>query len=262
MMMKNLERIADNIYALSTPYKDIFTTVYIIKTANGALVFDTATYDCDVDGAILPALRELGIGENDLKYIFISHHHADHSGGLGRLLSYYPQVTVVSKSEALAEKFEEYTFLLPADGETLLDVLSVVSVTGHTRDAAALYDTRTKTLISGDCLQLYGVFGSGLWGANISFVTEYAAAIEKLRRMDIAAILTAHEYYPCGRMYFDKKTIDWALDACLAPFETIKELIKAAPDADDEQICRMYHARANLPKLAPRVVREYRKCLS
>ena len=259
--MKNLEQITEHIYALSTPYKDIFTTVYIVKTANGVLIFDTASYDCDVDDAILPALRELGVDECDLKYIFISHNHSDHAGGLGKLLTYYPHATVVSKSAALAEKFEGYTVLSPTEGETLLGVLSVVSIIGHTKDAAALYDSRTKTLISGDCLQLYGIFGSGLWGANISFVPEYAAAIEKLRRMDITAILTAHEYHPCGRMYFDRKTIDQALDACLAPFETIKELIEAAPEADDEKICEMYHAKADLPRLAPRVVREYRKCL-
>ena len=42
-------------------------------------------------------------------------------------------------------------------------------VTGHASDCAALYDRKTKTLISGDCLQLFGVFGSGAWGANISF---------------------------------------------------------------------------------------------
>ena len=183
--MNCLEKINDNIYAVCAQYKDIFTTVYFIKTEQGALVFDTASYDCDVDDVILPALHELGIGKDELKYIFISHKHADHAGGLERLLRYYPEACVVSRSSSLKECFEGYTFLSPNENEKLLGVLSVVSVIGHTTDSAAIYDERTKTLISGDCLQLYGIFGSGLWGANISFPSEYAAAIEKIRRVTV-----------------------------------------------------------------------------
>ena len=67
--MRNLEKINEHIYALCLPYKDIFTTVYFIMTDSGVLIFDTASYDCDVEDAILPALRELGVGEDDLKYV-------------------------------------------------------------------------------------------------------------------------------------------------------------------------------------------------
>ncbi len=257
--MNNLKKINDHIYALCTPYKDIFTTVYFIMTDSGVLLFDTASYDCDVEYAIIPALRELGVGEDDFKYIFISHNHTDHAGGLGKLFEAYPNVCVVSKSESLREKFAGYTFLMPSEGETLLDTLSVVSVTGHTKDSAALYDSRTKTLISGDCLQLYGIFGSGCWGANISFSTEYAEAIEKLRKMDIEAILTAHDYHPCGRMYFGKAEIAAALDACLAPFEIIKKLIEENSKASDEIICEKYNSQNNLPRLGAHVVRKYKE---
>jgi glyoxylase-like metal-dependent hydrolase (beta-lactamase superfamily II) len=257
--VRNLEKINEHIYELCIPYKDIFTTVYFIKTESGVLLFDTASYDCDVTGAIIPALRELEVGKDDLKYVFISHNHTDHAGGLGELLKAYPKACVVSKSESLKEKFEEYTFLSPNEGERLLDVFSVVSVTGHTKDSAALYDIRTKTLISGDCLQLYGIFGSGFWGANISFFTEYAEAIRKLRKMDIDTILTAHDYHPCGRKYFSKAEVDSALDACLAPFDIIQKLIEESPDASDERICEIYNSQNNLPKLGAHVVRKYRE---
>lgn len=257
--MNTLKKINDHIYALCVPYKDIFTTVYFVKTESGVLLFDTASYDSDVENAIIPALRELGVGEDDFKYVFISHNHTDHAGGLCKLLEAYPKVCVVSKSEALREKFAGYTFLMPNEGETLLDILSVVSIMGHTKDSAAIYDSRTKTLISGDCLQLYGIFGSGCWGANISFSTEYAAAIEKLRKMDIDAILTAHDYHPCGRMYFGKAEITAALDACLVPFEIIKKLIEDDPDASDEIICEKYNSQNDLPRLGAHVVRKYRE---
>ena len=141
----------------------------------------------------------------------------------------------------------------------MLDTLSVVSIMGHTKDSAAIYDSRTKTLISGDCLQLYGIFGSGCWGANISFATEYAKAIEKLRKMDIDAILTAHDYHPCGRMYCGKTEITAALDACLVPFEIIKKFIEDDPDASDEIICEKYNSQNDLPRLGAHVVRKYRE---
>ena len=259
--VRNLEKINEHIYALCIPYKDIFTTVYFIMTDSGVLLFDTASYDCDVEDAILPALRELGVGEDDLKYVFISHNHTDHAGGLGKLLEAFPTVCVISKSESLREKFAGYNFLLPGEGEAILDTLSVVSVIGHTKDSAALYDSRTKTLISGDCLQLYGIFGSGAWGANISFFTEYAEAIRKLQKMNIDAILTAHDYHPCGRMYFGKEEVAAALDACLVPFELIKELVRKAPAASDDEICENYNSQNNLPRLGAHVVRKYRESI-
>ena len=128
--------------------------------------------------------------------------------------------------------------------------------------SAALYDHRTKTLISGDCLQLYGIFGSGNWGANIPFSSEYTKKIQELRKMDIEAILTAHDYYPCGRMYFGKEEIASALDACLAPFALIQKLIDEAPDADDEAICKRYNSQGKLPTLGVHVIKKYRETIS
>ena len=258
IQLNHLQKINDHIYALCTPYKDIFTTVYFIKTEHGAILFDAASYDCDIEDAVIPALNELGIGEDDLKYVFISHFHADHAGGLGRLLASYPNVCVVSRSDALREKFPSNTFASLQEGEKLLEHLSVVGIVGHTRDSAALYDSRTKTLISGDCLQLYGIFGSGTWGANISFSTEYAENIEKLRKMDIDTVLTAHDYHPCGRIYKGKENIAAALDACLAPFALLQKLIDEAPDADDATICERYNTSAKLPTLGAHIVKKYR----
>ena len=261
-MVNKLEKINDRIHALRIPYKDIFTTVYFVNTEDGMLLFDTASYDQDIDDCVIPALRQLGVGEDDLKYVFISHNHTDHAGGLERLLSFYPKVCVVSRSDALAERFGSDTVLSPREGETLLKDLSVVFITGHTADSAALYDGKTKMLICGDCLQLYGIFGSGKWGANISFFAEYEEAISKLRILDIDAILTAHDYHPCGRMFFGKEAISAALDACLAPFARIQQLIDFDPSADDETICARYHSQGDLPTLAPRVVKRYRETKS
>lgn len=256
-----LTQINRDIFAICTPYKDIFTTVYFIKTEQGMLLFDTASYDCDVENAIIPALHTLGIEKDDLKYIFISHNHTDHAGGLCRLLKEFPQACIISSSASLRSKYPDHSFLSPCEGKALLGYLYAVSVPGHTVDSCALYDTRSKTLISGDCLQLYGIFGSGSWGANVSFPSEYTEAIKKLIKMDIESILTAHDYHPLGRMYFGKTCVKAALDACLAPFEIIERLISESPEADDILICQKYNSHGDLPTLGSHVIKNYRSYL-
>ena len=52
--MTGIKKINENIYKINTPYKDIFTTVCTVKTPDGVLIFDAASYDEDVESYILP----------------------------------------------------------------------------------------------------------------------------------------------------------------------------------------------------------------
>lgn len=256
--MNNLTKINDNLYRLTLPYQDIYTTVYFLKTNSGVLLFDAASFPEDVPQYFAPALEELGIDE--IKYIFISHNHRDHAGALEALLKRYPSATIVSRSPQLKEKFADYDFLMPEDGDRLLDVFQVVTIPGHTLDAAALLDTRSGILISGDCLQLYGIFGSGKWAANITLIPEHLAALEKLRTLPIQRILTAHDYHPLGYSYEGKETIEAALNHCVAPLLKVKDLIAAHPKANDEEIAALYNSPA-LPTLGAHVVTAVRNTL-
>lgn len=260
--MTNYEKINENIYRLTIPYKDIYTTVYIIKTSAGILLFDTASYDEDIPGYIEPFLNEIGVTGQNLKYIFISHNHKDHAGGLKALCQKYPEVCIISCCPKLKESYEGvYSFVSPGDNDTVLEVLKVVTIPGHTKDAAAIFDTRTKTLISGDCLQLYGIYGSGDWGANISLIPEHVCAVNKLKSMDIQTILTAHDYHPCGHIYRGKDEVSYALDCCIEPLKKIKELILNNPLLDDEQVCNIYNSTDNPPTLGKHVVSSVREAI-
>ena len=259
--MSICERINDNIHFFRIDYKDIFTTVYVVKTPVGVLVFDAASFDCDIDNSIKPALDELSISEDELKYVFISHNHIDHAGGLKRFLEVYPNVTVLSRSEALAEKHPGATVLSPNDNDVILDVLRVITIPGHTMDAMGILDTRTDSLISGDSLQLYGIFGSGLWGSNINFVPEHREAIAKLRTIKIAEIMTAHDYHPLGQRYIGEEKVAAALDYCIEPLERVAKIIKDNPDKDDEALASIYND-GTVPTLATRIVTKVRNSLT
>lgn len=259
--MSLCKKINENLYYLRTPYKDIFTTVYFIKTDEGVLLFDAASFDSDVDDYILPALDELGISRDELKYVFISHPHGDHAGGLKRLLFHLPGLTVVSKAEKHQVEYADHNVINPSDGDILLGALRVVVIPGHTVAACGILDTRDLSLISGDALQLYGIFGSGRWGANIRFPAEHLTVIEKLRSMEIDNIYTAHDYHPVGQFACGRNRVRDALDACVEPLTRVRELILSHPDEDDDGIAAIYND-GTLPTLGAHVVTALRATLN
>ena len=257
--MKHFEKIAENIYRITTPYKDIFTTVYLLIAEKGAILFDAASFDADVDDVLVPALAELGVTP---QYVFISHNHRDHAGGLTRFAACYPETTIVSRSPVLREKYEGHPFLFPEEGTMLLDTYRVIPIVGHTQDSAALLDTRTNTLITGDCLQLWGICGSEDWASNINFPTEHWQALNKLEKMPIAAIYTAHDYYPLNYFAVGEEAVARYIAACREPLFRIKELIVGAPEADDATVRALYNAREGIPTVREAVVRAVRKSVS
>ncbi len=248
-----IEKITESITRCVIPYADIYTTVYAVALDEGYLLFDTASGAIDVDMYILPFLHSIDVTPENLKLIFISHNHKDHAHGLARLLALYPNATVVARDEELKEEHPHARFLFPEDMEVLSPHLLAVTVPGHTPDCMALYDKRTKTLLSGDALQLYGIFGSGEWGANITLPRAHFSAVEKLRGMDVEAIYTAHDYHPYGYAYIGCEAVENALDAATRPLLTIKRMMENRPHLSNAEIRRLYEASAKLPTVADKV---------
>ena len=64
--MNSFEKITPYISCLKIPYKGIHTTVCLIRTEAGVVLFDAASYDSDITDIVLPALAESGVGEDEL----------------------------------------------------------------------------------------------------------------------------------------------------------------------------------------------------
>lgn len=255
------DKITEHIYRTTLPYKDIFTTVYVLKGPDGAVLLDAGSYDEDAALYIQPFLKELGVTEQELKCVFISHNHSDHAGGLKGLLSLYPNVTVLARSAKLREAYADYSCQAIEDGELIMGVYQVVTIPGHTKDCAALLDTRTKTLVSGDCLQAYGIRGSGTWAANIMHPAEHVQAVEKVRKLDIERIVSAHDYDPYGYRAEGREAVMKNLDACITPLRNMQKLILEYPALDDTQLQAKYNYDPALPKVKSEVLGAMRRAM-
>lgn len=260
--MSTLEKISENLHRMTLPYKDIFATIYFLRGPEGFIMFDAASFPEDLEERILPATQELGITEENLKYIFISHAHRDHAGCLTPVLEKFPKATVITRSESLREKVADYSVLMPEDGEIIGGVFKVVAIPGHTTDSAALLDTRTGTLITGDCLQCFGIYGSGTWACNITLPAKHFEALEALPFDEINELYTAHDYHPYSWYAKGKDHIRKYVDSCVEPLMMIREMIEKNPTLSDEEITELYNAPKTLPTVAKKVVTAMRNAMS
>ena len=229
--MLEIKTVTPDIFCIHVPYRDIFVAIYMIRTERGTVLFDAAGFHDDLDTYILPALQQLGLAPT---HIFISHNHSDHSGGLARAAELFPDAVILSRSDKLQETYPNVCHF--EDGERLLDVLQAVTIPGHTEDSAALLDLRTGTLVSGDCLQSFGIYGSGRWYGNIRFPAAHVAAIAKLRTLPLETVATAHDYHPCGVVSVGKEAIRERLDTCIEALIRLRDMADAHPEADDQQV--------------------------
>ncbi len=202
-----LENLGAGLYRLLIPFEDLTTTVYIIKSQFGAAIIDSATYPSDVDDYILPALDALGLECDEIQYLLLTHEHGDHAGGISRLSECIPKAHVRASFEHPLQKEK-----LLSDGEYLLERLQVVLLPGHTQNSVGYLDLVTKTLLSGDCLQLGGI---GKYRNGVRYPDLYRQSIETVKQMEIDRIVAAHEYDPLGSIAEGKEAVFEYLQTCL-----------------------------------------------
>lgn len=175
-MEKGFYRENDGIWRLEVPFFTVYTSVFLIDTPDGYVLVDCATTDDDVDGYIIPAIKELGISLSDIKKIVITHDHSDHAGGLSGIQYHIPHIEVVREVKEVCDGVATYP------------------LTGHTKDFIGVFDSRTGTLISGDGLQ-----GAGIkqYRTMLADKEGYKETLERIRLDEkIKNVLFSHEYEP------------------------------------------------------------------
>ena len=119
--MITFEKEYEGVLRLKVPFERIYTSVFLIE-ADAPILVDCATTAEDVDGGILPALKARGYTLSDLKAIVLTHAHADHAGGLSRILELVPEIEVVR------------------DVRWLCEGISTYPLAGHTADSIGVLD--------------------------------------------------------------------------------------------------------------------------
>ena len=262
LSMNELSKVTPYIYRLVVPFLDIYTTVFVIRTEEGDVLFDTATYPEDIDNCIVPALRELGVTRESLKLVVVSHNHRDHAGGLARFSELYPDTVIAAGSADCAERVPSREVRVVKDGECLIGPLSILLIQGHEPDCIGVIDHRTETLLSGDGLQLYGIYGSGAWGSNIDIIREHIEVCAKIKTLGLNSIIAAHDFHPWGFRADGKEEIDRYTDECVNALYAARDYILANPSVtDDTELAAMYNEQSGLPTVGRHVFKAVREVL-
>ena len=137
-------------------------------------------------GAILAYLESHQL---QLVSILITHHHADHTGGIGALLAAFPAAKVyASATESLA-----VPHIAVSEGDCIpaWDLgIDVLAVGGHTRGHIAFYQAKQGCLFCGDTL-----FAGGCGRVFEGTMTQMQASLAKIQELpDKTQIYCAHEY--------------------------------------------------------------------
>ena len=250
-----MERINEHIFRLLIPFETVMTSVFIVKTEEGTAILDTATTQEDVESHILPALRSLALTP---ALIVASHFHSDHMGGLPFLSERFPHAKIAAFDTAHTEAIPQARRIPLCDGCLLLGCLRILHIPGHSPDALAVFDERTKTLLTFDGTQGFGV---GRFGSGIGDVSQYLKSLSRLETLGAKRIEAAHDFIPQGYSAVGIDGVQQYLHVCrdsaLALVAFVKEHAHLFPEEISSLYIATYPLRPPLSPMGVRVMKRY-----
>ena len=217
--MKNqFEPVVPGCDVLFTPTGGPPAGVTLIRNAEGISLIDSGIDAAVVDGCIVPALAELGLGPGDLDFVLCTHCHGDHIGGHARLRELAPRAKFgvwsagVEKlrrplfySRAIRAKFPAESPAPPAvlegmEPDILIEAgetvggLRLIPAPGHDSESVAFYDPERRLLVTGDSVQCNGTWGQGL--ALYMDLAAYRDSLARLAALEAELLVAGHRFEP------------------------------------------------------------------
>ncbi|MHB1134369.1 MAG: MBL fold metallo-hydrolase [Chloroflexota bacterium] len=209
---------------MTPAFPGAWTAVTLVEGEHLAVI-DTGMPNA-AETLILPYLRRLGRSPADLRYIALTHAHADHFGGNESLKRASGASILVHESEgAILERplwwLNQELRPGPADrllrdGDTLElggRHLQVVHLPGHTPGCCGYYLSDQATLIAGDALQ-----GLGTRFQHLPFYGDpdaYESSLRTALEMRIDHLLLSHAYLPQSKSFLSGPEVRLFLEAGL-----------------------------------------------
>ena len=155
--------------------------IWLVTTNEGSIVIDP--------GESSNVINYLDNNQLDLKAIFITHHHFDHTGGINEITSYYP-VNVfgpINNVETINKRLKD------GDRVSIIGIdFKIIEIPGHTLDHIAYFSENNGNpiLFCGDTL-----FAAGCGRVFEGTFEQMYESIIKLKNLPInTKIYCGHEY--------------------------------------------------------------------
>jgi metallo-beta-lactamase class B len=173
-------KIFDNLYYVGIN----FVSAYLVPTSEGLILIDT-TYDNTAEH-VMSGIREMGFDPKEIKYILVTHWHADHFGGAKRI-----QAVSGARVGMLREDWDDLASrtLIPedwviADGDVLTlgdTTMTFYHIPGHTRGtlgiAFTVYDNGTPH-------KAFTFGGAGLNFRGVERTEQYLNSVRRVMAME------------------------------------------------------------------------------
>ncbi len=219
-----MEKLKDGIYRICIPFENIYTSSFILVENNEAIIADSGSDDGDADRYIIPGVMKLGV---NVKYLVSSHSHGDHFGGINALKNAFPNAVSIMIADNTS-----------TNRQVLLNRFTILHFDGHSSDSLGILDTKTRTLLSFDSLQLYGV---GRYGTSVTDFSGYYSTINYIRNLDLDLIVASHSYVPLGNCA-EKADIPEYLDVCKAAADELINFVKLNKNSTPLKLSELYNA--------------------
>ncbi len=149
----------------------------------------------------LPILKYINKNSLKIKDVFITHHHKDHTSGIGDIIKNFPKVNIHSPNAFI----ENTRYVLNHNDEvdTHINSFKIISTPGHTLDHIIYYDDHNKILFCGDTL-----FRLGCGRVFEGTLNQMYSSLKKINELDDNVLVYCGHEYTLNNLNFLENILD------------------------------------------------------